>query len=233
MQKEYTIYAYERNQVELYAVLGDTNSRSFIFHIIEKSGTIMPSSNAEPVDQRLNLTGYTPTLRVIETGAEVTGSIIAETGGIVSFVINNDFTVNAGDYQCEIVLTKSNEKMSIIGIKLKIDYPEMPGYDITIESGETKKLTFTIYNPDGSLHIMTNTEALVFCAKRSVSDTEPVIYISSRDPEAEGDGYNIYISSGYTQELSGDFLYAVYIEAANEKYPLIKKAVLHIERGLL
>ena len=59
----------------MYTVLGEANSRTISFVIIEKSGVVAATSNAAVTNQYLDLTGYTVSLRVIETGAQVQGVV--------------------------------------------------------------------------------------------------------------------------------------------------------------
>lgn len=233
MEQEFNIYAYERNQVRIYSVLGDNNSRSFIFNIIEKTGVISPASNAEPVNQMLDLTGYSINLKNINTSAVVTGTVISAENGKVGFIVDSDFTNNTGDFQCEIVLTKNSEKLSIVGIVLIVDYPEMPGYDFTIKAGEFRKITVTILNPDMTTHIMTSSESLNLCAKKTVNDETPAIFVTAYSNDSEGDGYNIYITGEMTSDLSGDYVYTIYLQDNDGKHPLIPDSTLHIEKGLL
>ena len=54
MEYEVNLNAYEMNQVNLYAVQGEADSRKIICHIIEKSGVVIPTSNATVVNKMLN-----------------------------------------------------------------------------------------------------------------------------------------------------------------------------------
>lgn len=145
MESEYTIHAYIKNQISLYAVKGESNSRTFIFNIIEKSGTIAPTSNAVPVDLMLDLTGYTVVLRIAGTNIQTNGTIITAASGKVSFTLPASFTADSGTYQCEIVLTKNNEQLGIIGIALTVAYPQVKiNRTDPEEYGSSKNIAFVI-----------------------------------------------------------------------------------------
>lgn len=153
MEQEFNIYAYERNQVRIYSVLGDNNSRSFIFNIIEKTGVISPTSNAEPVNQMLDLTGYDVSLKIIGTSVEASGTIISAQNGKVSFTIDSGFTAETGEYQCAVVLTKNDEVLSIIGIALTVAYPQIKINRADPEEyGSSKNIAFII--PKGTPYVL-------------------------------------------------------------------------------
>lgn len=153
MESEYTIHAYIKNQISLYAVKGESNSRTFIFNIIEKSGTIAPTSNAVPVDLMLDLTGYTVVLRIAGTNIQTGGTIITAASGKVSFTLPASFTADSGTYQCEIVLTKNNEQLGIIGIALTVAYPQIKINRADPEEyGSSKNIAFII--PKGTPYVL-------------------------------------------------------------------------------
>ncbi len=145
MEAEYTIRAYEKNQINLYAVLGEANSRTFIFNIIEKPGTISATSNAVPVNQMLDLTGYSVKLKLIGTDIQTDGSIITANSGKVSFTLPESFTEATGTFHCEIILSKENESLGIIGITLNVAYPAVQTKKENIEEyGADQNIAFTI-----------------------------------------------------------------------------------------
>ena len=239
MEQEFNIYAYERNQVRIYSVLGDNNSRSFIFNIIEKTGVISPTSNAEPVNQMLDLTGYDVSLKIIGTSVEASGTIISAQNGKVSFTIDSGFTAETGEYQCAVVLTKNDEVLSIIGITLIVDYPEdeKTDYKLTLHAGELTKLHITVYNEDGTIHVLTHEpgryEAIYFIAKENLDDELPIILSGAFYNDAEGDGYNLYINPD--PDISGKFIYTIYLDKndGREKTRLMPDADLYIVKQLI
>ena len=239
MEKEYEIYAYERNQIKLYTVFGDNNSRSFVFNIIEKSGIIMPSANAPETNQMLDLTGYDVSLKIIGTSVEASGTIISAQNGKVSFTIDSGFTAETGEYQCAVVLTKNDEVLSIIGITLIVDYPEdeKTDYKLTLHAGELTKLHITVYNEDGTIHVLTHEpgryEAIYFIAKENLDDELPTIFSGAFYTDAEGDGYNLYINPD--PDISGKFIYTIYLDKndGREKTRLMPDADLYIVKQLI
>ena len=153
MEAEYTIRAYEKNQISLYAVLGEENSRTFIFNIIEKSGTISATSNAIPVNQMLDLTDYSVKFRLIGSDIQTDGNIITADEGKVSFTLPKSFTESTGTFQCEIMLSKENESLGIIGIILNVAYPSVQTKKENIEEYEANQsIAFTI--PKGTPYIL-------------------------------------------------------------------------------
>lgn len=86
MEYEVNLNAYEMNQVNLYAVQGEADSRKIICHIIEKSGVVIPTSNATVVNKMLDLTGFTIKLYEIRSDGAVSveGMIEDAENGVVS-----------------------------------------------------------------------------------------------------------------------------------------------------
>ena len=120
---EYEVNAYETNQVSLYAVQGEKDSRTITFSIIEESGIQIPTSNAVVINKMLDLTDYTPTLYVIRPDDLIVsceGTITDAENGIVTFVLSEECTELSGTAECAIVLTKDNTNLRVVGISLKI-----------------------------------------------------------------------------------------------------------------
>lgn len=125
---EYTVNAYEKNQIKLYAVQGESDSRTIILNIIEKSGTIMPTSNAVPVNKMLNLTDYDIKLYVINSEVvSVDGEIISAADGEVQFILSSDCTFESGDFECAVILTKEDEDLRIVGLNLRVEPLDLNG----------------------------------------------------------------------------------------------------------
>lgn len=124
METSVNVYADRRNQVSLYAVQGEQNARTFIFSIIEKSGEIIPTSNATVVNKMIDLTGYTITFYVIKPDGETvstSGTITDAENGVISVTLSTQMLNTGGDAECVIALTKSGQELRIVGITLTID----------------------------------------------------------------------------------------------------------------
>lgn len=124
LETEITIYADRRNQVSLYAVQGEQNARTFIFSIIEKSGEIIPTSNATVVNKMLDLTGYAFMFHVIKhdgKAVSTNGTITDAENGVISVTLTSQMLETEGEAECVIALTKSKQELRIVGIRLTID----------------------------------------------------------------------------------------------------------------
>lgn len=133
---QYDIYAnaYKSNQVAIYAVQGESNSRTVIFNIIEKSGVISATSNAKVTNKMLDLTDYTPYLYIIKPDKKLifaTGTVVDASNGVVSFTLPYQATTAAGTADCVIMLVKDDTNLRITGISLNIEAANIDG---TIES---------------------------------------------------------------------------------------------------
>lgn len=123
MTVEYSVNAYENNQVNLYAVEGEADSRTIIFNIIEKSGTVAATSNAVPENKMLDLTGYSVNLTVLNAEeATVPGEILNAGNGKVQFTLSKACSSEPGSFKCVIILTKNNEDLRIVGITLVVQF---------------------------------------------------------------------------------------------------------------
>lgn len=230
MDRQYTVYAYERNQISMYTVLGEADSRTVSFVIIEKSGVAAATSNAAVTNQYLDLTGYTVSLRVIETGAQVQGVVYVPASGIAAFTLPDEFTESIGTYQCEIVLTKNDEILKIIGITLTVDYPVKDSYDITITAGVTDGIALTVCRQDGSVYILSGNERLLLAAKCSLNDTQ---YVLQTTAVRSGDQYVFTFEPEATAQLSGSYRYGIVLESGAERYPLVRDAAMTVLRSVI
>ncbi len=123
MESEYDIKAYEDNQINLYAVQGEKDSRTVIFSVIEKSGQTVPTSNAAVIDKKLDLTDCTVKMYVKNSKIAVCdGTIIEpESNGKVKFVLNEASSKESGNFDCIIsVINRNSEELRMVGIKLKV-----------------------------------------------------------------------------------------------------------------
>lgn len=124
MQTEINVYADQVNQISLYAVSGEYNSREFIFNVIEKDGTQLTNSNAEVINKMLDLTGYIPRLYILKpdnTVSFIEGNLIDAVSGKISFTLSSQSVAAAGVSECNIILTSDNKDLRIIGINLTVN----------------------------------------------------------------------------------------------------------------
>ena len=133
MESEYDIKAYEDNQVDLYAVQGEKDSRTVIFNIIEKSGLTVPTSNAVVIDKKLDLTDCTVKMYVKNSKIAICNGIVSEpsTNGEVKFILNEASSKENGSFDCIIsVINQKSEELRIVGIKLNVSPADirMRGY---------------------------------------------------------------------------------------------------------
>ena len=133
MTVEYDINAYEMNQVTLYSVQGEAESRTVIFNIIEKSGIQIPTSNATVINKMLDLSDYTAKLYIIRPDNSIVscdGTIANATNGTVSFILSEDCMKFSGIAECAIVFTKENTNLRVVGISLQIAVCNIDGNSV-------------------------------------------------------------------------------------------------------
>lgn len=224
MEYEVNLNTYEMNQVNLYAVQGEADSRKIICNIVEKSGVVIPTSNATVVNKMLDLTGFAIKLYEIrsDSAVSVEGTIEDAENGTVSFELSNDFTEQSGIFECAIVLTKNNEDLRIVGISLQVAELNIESNtNLTIQRGTTKVINVVIYNNDNSIYTLESGDKLIFGVKKSISDTGYVIKKISTSDNKDGDGYNITLEPDDTQNLLGNYLYELALQTANGEYYII------------
>lgn len=224
MEYEVNLNAYEMNQVNLYAVQGEADSRKIICHIIEKSGVVIPTSNATVINKMLDLTGFTIKLYEIRSDGAVgvEGTIEDAENGIVSFELSDDFTELSGVFDCAIVLTKANEDLRIVGISLQVAKLSLDAAtNLTIQRGTTNAINVVIYNNDGSIYALESGDKLIFGVKKSLSDIDYAIKKISTSNNKDGNGYNITLEPSDTQNLLGSYLYEVALQTASGEYYIV------------
>lgn len=225
MEYEVNLNAYEMNQVNLYAVQGETDSRTVICKIIEKSGVVIPTSNATVVNKMLDLTDFTVKLYEIRSDGAVVGvegTVVDAENGIVSFELSDDFTEISGIFDCAIVLTKENEDLRIVGISLQVAELSLnASTNLTIQRGTTKAVNVVIYNDDGTIYTLESGDKLIFGVKRSLSDSDYLIKKTATPANKEDDGYTITLEPLDTQSLLGSYLYEVALQTANGEYYIV------------
>ena len=222
MEYEVNLNAYEMNQVNLYAVQGEADSRKIICNIIEKSGVVIPTSNATVVNKMLDLTGFTIKLYEIRSDGAVSveGLIEDAENGVVSFELSNDFTELSGIFDCAVVLTKTNEDLRIVGISLQVAKLSLDAAtNLTVQRGTTNAINIVIYNDDGTIYSLETGDKLIFGVKKSLSATDYIIKkVSTSDSK---DGYNIKLEPADTQNLLGNYLYEVALQTASGEYYIV------------
>lgn len=225
MEYEVNLNAYEMNQVNLYAVQGEADSRKIICHIIEKSGVVIPTSNATVVNKMLDLTDFTVKLYEIRSDGIVTsveGTVDDAENGVVSFELSNDFTELSGIFNCAVVLTKAGVDLRIVGISLQVAKLSLDAAtNLTVQRGTTNAINIVIYNDDGTIYSLETGDKLIFGVKKSLSDTDYIIKKVSTSDSKDGDGYNITLEPADTQNLLGNYLYEVALQTASGEYYIV------------
>ncbi len=225
MISEYDINAYETNQITLYAVQGEADSRTLIFNIIEKSGLRIPTSNAVVVNKMLNITDFTVKLYIIIDNkiSFVDGTVIDTENGRVSFVLSKNCTEIAGLAECAIILTRGNEELRIVGLSMQIDKLIIENSNkISICRGTSKTVCVTIFDDDGALYTLKSGDTLILGVKRYINDTDYTIRKTSTSANKEGDGYYFKFVPSDTDKLSsGNYLYEVGLKTSDNDYHII------------
>lgn len=170
MITEYTVNAYELNQEIIYAVQGEVDSRTVIFNIVEKSGIVIPTSNAEVTNKMLDLTDYTA-----EMYASCSGTIEDAKNGILSFVLSTDFAEVSGTGDCVIVLSKSDTNLRIVGITLNVQTSVIESTTLSITKGTSFAVGLEIFASDGTAHIVNAGDTIRFGVKSNLTDSNYLI----------------------------------------------------------
>ena len=227
MTTEYTLYAYERNQVSLYAVQGEAQSRTFVFDVVAKSGVVIAESNAEVTDQPLDLSGFARCTLVIlnSSGDSVDGTITDDENGQISFTLPSGCCLDAGNFPCEIILGGSAVTLKIIGISIRID--TVTTYAIQLNAGEPDCLNVTIKNRDGTVRELTAGEELVLVARRTPT-AEEALRVTADTSDARDGGYDLIFSSSSTYDLSGEYVYGISILSSGTPQTVIRQAPLTV-----
>ncbi len=234
MESNYTVKAYEHNQVTLYAVRGESDSRTMIFDIIEKSGVVSAFSNAAVTDKMLDLSAFSEINLLVYNSliSSVTGAADAEHTGRVSFVLSGECSSETGLFDCEIELSGSNRVLRIVGIKLQIASAS-ENNDIEVLAGEDAVLTVNVMNINGTPHSLAAGDVISFGIRRTVDDSDYVIYITQTIDANTGNTCDITIDGASTASLKGDFVYGVSLGSNGEFYTIIPEAGFSIRRSVI
>ena len=133
-------------------------------------------------------------------------------------------------------MTKNDEILKIIGITLTVDYPLNEDYDIELIAGTTDGINLTIVDRNGAVYVMTNTDRLIFAAKRNIDDTDYALRFETANDSQDGDGYNGYniiFYPGLTRNLSGNYVYGIALSNSEGVFPIIKQANLKIDKAVI
>lgn len=226
MESRYKINAYEKNQITLYTVQGEAESRKIIFDIVEKSGIVISTSNADVTDKMLDLTGYTVELYSIynnQITASCRGTVEDEENGTVAFTLTADFMNIAGRLNCVIVLTKGTSNLRIVGITLDVQpvNAELAQINRVQIYRNTAWATAIQIENDEDFYILGSTESIIFTLKDG--NTELIQKtLTSSDYDEDVKGYVLSLTSAETNIPAGTYYYNVILHRAdNENEPII------------
>ena len=234
MESEYTINAYEKNQVMLYAVQGECESRTVIFSIIEKSGIVIPTSNASVTNQMLDLTDYTAELQAVYNGqiiAVCTGETVNAQGGILQFTLTADFMSISGKLNCIMILEKNNTNLRIVGITLDVQSVGTES-SFVMQAYRNHLNSFLIQlRNNGSPYTLGNGESLVFTLK----DGETAIIqktLTNSDYDENENGYILSLTSSQMNISTGTYSYYIDLcRSGSEPETVIPKSQFIVMEG--
>ena len=225
MEVIYDINAYESNQIIIYAVQGESNSRTVTFNIIEKSGIISATSNAKVINKMLDLTDYTAQLFVTRSDDSVVsceGEIISAENGMVKFVLTADITAIKGTGSGVIVLSNDSSNLRIVGITISVQQSSTENTVISVARGSSYSFSICIVDNDSYYKLITN-DILRFGVKKRDDDTEYLISKTATSADSDGDnGYIFNLECDDTVNLTtGNYVYDVGLQFANGDFKQI------------
>ena len=234
MESEYTINAYEKNQVMLYAVQGECESRTVIFSIIEKSGIVIPTSNASVTNQMLDLTDYTAELQAVYNGqiiAVCTGETVNAQGGILQFTLTADFMSISGKLNCIMILEKNNTNLRIVGITLDVQ-PVGTETSFVMQAYQNHFNEFLIsLRNNGSSYTLGSGESLVFTLKNG-QNTVLQKTMTSADYDSVKNGYVLSLTSSQMNISTGTYSYYIDLcRSGSEPETVIPKSQFIVMEG--
>ncbi|MBQ8132906.1 MAG: BppU family phage baseplate upper protein [Clostridia bacterium] len=220
MTTEYSVNAYESNQVNLYAVQGESDSRTIVFKIIEKSGVVAATSNAVPVNKMLDLTGFTVALCVFNGFQKIIclGTVADPENGVVEFLLDPEMTLSAGKMDCVIEITKEEIDLRIIGITL--DVKAVSGFSTIVIYRNTVYAAAVCIADQGEHYILGETEKLIF----EVRHGENIILqkeLTNAEYNDDEKGYILSLSSDETDISPGTYYYKIRLKRADGEFETV------------
>lgn len=169
---EITLNAWEQNYVPVLAVQGESEGRTIVAALIDRTGQTDQTFNAASVDRPINLTGVSSRLYCIKPDGTKTfsdGTVTDAANGIASFVLPYQATASAGDVECQILLTKAdNSTLKTIGLHLSVQASDLE--DAAESTSEFSALT-TALNQVGPAVEQTTTAVSNCNAATSAANT--------------------------------------------------------------
>lgn len=234
MESEYTLNAYEKNQVMLYAVQGECESRTVIFSIIEKSGIVIPTSNASVTNQMLDLTDYTAELQAVYNGqiiAVCTGETVNAQGGILQFTLTADFMSISGKLNCIMILEKNNTNLRIVGITLDVQsVGTETSFVMQAYQNHFNEFLISLRN-NGNSYTLGNGESLVFTLKNG-QNTVLQKTMTGADYDSVKNGYVLSLTSSQMNISTGTYSYYIDLcRSGSEPETVIPKSQFIVIEG--
>lgn len=226
MQLNFDLKLYEKNQVVIYAVQGEKNSRTVCFRIVEKSGNVQPTSNAAVTDQVLDLTDYTLTLYAKQPDGNIQSCAGTTVGtaanGQAYFTLPEEFMTLPGKSDCTVVLTKNSTDLRLVGITLDVQ-PSLSNANnpedniITLRRGRSLSRIVTAVTESGEPYVINTGDVVHFavCDDR----TDAVVIEKILEYDSESGGWKLKLDPADTINLSvGIYHYDIGLENADGDY---------------
>lgn len=125
--------AWEPNYVQVLAVQGESEGRTIIATLIDRTGQTDSTFNAESIDRPIDLAGTTVRLYCKKPDGTKTlsdGTITDAKNGKASFVLPEQATASAGDVSAQIYITKpDNSVLKVIGLTLQVESSDIEGIE--------------------------------------------------------------------------------------------------------
>ena len=165
---EVTLNAWEQNYVQVLAVQGESEGRTIIATLIDRTGQTDQTFNAASVDRPINLTSVSARLYCIKPDGTKTfsdGTVTDAANGIASFVLPYQATTEAGEVSCQILLTKTDgSAVKAVGLTLNVQSSNLEG---AVESSSEFSTLVTALN--GVQSALDNAQQAVGLAETAIS----------------------------------------------------------------
>ena len=178
---EVKLNAWEINYVSVLAVQGESEGRTIIATLIDRTGQTDGTFNAASVDRPIDLTGVSARLYCSKSDGTVTfsnGTVTDATNGVASFVLPYQATTAAGEVSCQILLTKTdNSTVKAIGLTLNV---QMSNLDGAVESSSEFSALVTALNGvqsafDDAGQAVTNAQTAINSANEAIGNINSAI----------------------------------------------------------